>query len=970
MSARRTSRRVLNSTVALAAAGAVALSPVLPLAQEYQPASQDPVAIRIGAAADYTRLEFAGVVGARSRVTVDGRRVVVRIGTTAAPDVSRLKVDPPAGVEAVETRAVQGGTELILTLAEGAEARTGTADGAVFLNLYAPGRVPEPVDDGTPAPVGLPNVPVRVDASASVATLKFDWPLAVGAAVFRRGDTVWIVFDAAAKLDLASTADLGPAGAARWAAGPDYVALRVEAPKTLAVSASVEGGTWTVRIGGDAGAVGGISVDRDPSGEPALVFNMAGSGRAIWLTDPVVGDRFAAVTAVGPAKGFPQRRRTVDLHVLPSAQGLAIETVADDLSIAADGDRVVVSRPRGLILSSPTALLEAAEAPADGAPRKAPNPALILEDWRAPDEGGFLARHRKLQADAAEEGAAAVDDPRAPAEKRLAYARFLVGSGLGYEAVGALNALVDVQPGMLGEAEVRGLRAAARVSVGRLEEAQADLSGAALAADPSAKAWLGLIASRQGDWEEARRQFAAAAGVVDAFPPEWRARFGCAHALAAIELGDLEAARALIAYALSQQVGAAEQLQIRLVQARLFEKSGELDKAAAVFAAVGKAPSDAVAVPARLGVVRIGLARGTMTPKAAAAELETLRWRWRGDATELEVIRTLGQLYLSQGLYREALTALRAAGPRMATMPGGIELQADVQAAFRMLFLEGGADGLQPIQALGLFYDFRELTPIGADGDEMVRRLARRLIDVDLLDQAAELLKYQVDQRLDGVARAVVATDLATVYLMDRQPEAALQAIWSSRTTLLPSELNAERRALEARALMDLGRFDHAVEVLGDDASPAALEVRAEVLWKQENWAGAGVLYERLLGDRHLDATTPLSAADETRLIRAGVGYSLGKDDAGLSRLAQRYAPLVEKARNPDALRIALYDPLTLSSPSGLAAAIQSSNTFTGWVESARTRFRAQTPAVAPVQTQTGGATPAAPPARPAPAGA
>ncbi|HEV2081854.1 MAG TPA: hypothetical protein VGR32_05290 [Brevundimonas sp.] len=967
MSARRTSRRVLNSTVALAAAGAVALSPVLPLAQEYQPAALDPVAIRIGAAADYTRLEFAGVVGARARVVIEGRRVVVRIGTTAAPDVSRLKVDPPAGVEAVETRAVQGGTELVLTLAEGAEARTGTADGAVFLNLYAPGRAPEPSVAETSAEADVPTVGVRTEATADGVTLRFDWPRSVGAAVFRRGEAVWVVFDAAAKLDLADAANLGPAKGARWAAGPDYVALRLEAPKALTVSASADGGAWTVRIGGGATPAGGVSLDRDPSGEPALAFNMAGSGRAIWLTDPVVGDRFAAVTAVGPAKGFPQRRRTVDLHVLPSAQGLAIETLADDLSIAADGDRVIVSRPRGLILSSPTALLEAAEPTADDAPRKAPNPALILEDWKGRDEDGFLARHRKLQAEAAEEGAAAVDDPRAPAEKRLAYARFLVGSGLGYEAIGALNALVDVQPGMLGEAEVRGLRAAARVSIGRLEEAQADLSGAAIAGDPSARAWLGLIASRRGDWEEARRQFAAAAGVVDAFPPEWRARFACAHAMAAIELGDVEAARALIAYALSQQIGASEQLQIRLVQARLFEQIGELDKAAAVFTAVGKAPLDAVAVPARLGVVRIGMANGKVVPKAAAAELETLRWRWRGDATELEVIRTLGRLYLSQGLYREALTALRAAGPRMATMPGGVELQADVQAAFRMLFLEGGADGLQPIQALGLFYDFRELTPIGADGDEMVRRLARRLIDVDLLDQAAELLKYQADQRLDGVARAVVATDLATVYLMDRQPEAALQAIWSSRTTLLPAALNAERRALEARALMDLGRFDHALEVLGDDASTAALEVRAEVLWKQENWAGAGALYERLLGDRHLDAATPLSAADETRLIRAGVGYSLSNDDAGLSRLAQRYAPFVEKARNPDAVRIALYDPLTLSSPSGLAAAIQSSNTFTGWVEGARTKFREQTPAA---QTKTGGTTPAAPPARPAPAGA
>jgi hypothetical protein len=265
---------------------------------------------------------------------------------------------------------------------------------------------------------------------------------------------------------------------------------------------------------------------------------------------------------------------------------------------------------------------------------------------------------------------------------------------------------------------------------------------------------------------------------------------------------------------------------------------------------------------------------------------------------------------------------------------------------------------LQPIQALGLFYDFRELTPIGADGDEMVRRLARRLIDVDLLDQAAELLTHQVEERLEGVARASVATDLAAVYLMDRQPEAALQALWSTRTTLLPSALNAERRALEARALLDLGRYDHALEVLGDDRGPEADAVRAEVLWKQENWAGAAAIYERLLGDRHLDAATALSPVEESRLIRAGVGYSLGEDAAGLSRLAGRYAPFVAGARKPDAIRIALYDPAALTSGAGLAAAIQSSDTFTGWVEATRARFR----------RETGGPAPADPPARPSPA--
>ena len=45
---------------------------------------------------------------------------------------------------------------------------------------------------------------------------------------------------------------------------------------------------------------------------------------------------------------------------------------------------------------------------------------------------------------------------------------------------------------------------------------------------------------------------------------------------------------------------------------------------------------------------------------------------------------------------------------------------------------EASVAGEQPIQALALFYDFKDMTPIGAEGDQMVRNLVRRLVDVDL----------------------------------------------------------------------------------------------------------------------------------------------------------------------------------------------------------------------------------------------
>jgi tetratricopeptide (TPR) repeat protein len=966
MAGARSRTAIGRTSTALGVAGTIAFGPVvtaaLPvLAQEAARAALEPITIRVGANDGFTRIEFAGVVGSRSRVRREGQTVIVRIGSTAAPDVSRLKVDPPPGVEKVETRATLDATELVVTLAEGADARSGTADGAVWLNLY-PAGVTAPQTTASAVPAGG-AVPVVATTAGDRVTLTFTWGAPVGAAVFRRGEAVWIVFDAAARMDLSRARDLGPASDARWAMGPDYTALRVAAPEGLAVTANGQGNQWSVTLGGPPGAVSGVTVDRDDTSATTLVAQMAGATKAVWLTDPMVGDRFAAVTALAPGKGFGDRRRTVDLTLLPTAHGLAVETPTDDLSIRAEGDLVTLGRPGGLTLSPPSMALEAAAPVEAETPRKADFPALILADWADVGDEGFAARHRRLQDAAAEESIAASDNPRAPIGARLAYIRFLVGSGLGYEAIGVVNAMFAATPSLQGEPELRGLRGAARALIGRVEEATLDFAAGSLAGDPATKVWQGWLAAEQGDWAGARQAFAGGAAAIDQFPAEWKARFGAAHAMAALETGDLTAARALLAYSFSQDAPAADQLTARLVQARLFETEGQSERALAVYKAIARAPLDGIATPAKLGVIRIEMAKGTMTADVAAAQLEQLKWRWRGDATELSVIRTLGDLYLSQGRYREAMDTLKRAGNRMGNLPGATELQADLTNAFKALFLDGAADGLQPVQALALFYDFRELTPVGADGDEMVRRLARRLVDVDLLDQAAELLKYQVDNRLEGVAKAQVATTLATVLLMDRQPEPALQAIWNSRTTLLPSGLNAERRALEARALMELGRFDHALEVLGDDRSAEAQAVRADIFWKQEKWAEAAVLYEGRLGQRHTDTATALTPEEESRVIRAGVGYSLGRDAGALGRLSANYRPFLANARSGPAMRIAL-DGLDgmegAASARDFAGLTASADTFTGWITQMKANLRERQ-----APQGSGGTRAAASPARP-----
>ncbi|MDO1559618.1 hypothetical protein Q0812_09280 [Brevundimonas sp. 2R-24] len=939
-------QRLLNAGLAVLTAGSVGAAPMLAMAvpSEAPVRALDPVEVRVGRNTEFTRVEFAGVIGQRARIRQEGREAIIRLGMTAAPDISQLRVNPPPGVTGVEVRPADRGVEIVLTLAEGASIVSGHADGAAFLNIRPNGAA------AAPAPAAAQGtVAVAGQVENGRLTLTFPFSQATPAAVVRRGPAVWIVFAAPLRLDLSRARDLGPATGLQWTAGPSHTAVRLSAPDDIAFSARADGDRWIITLGGaPVPPEGQVTLSRDDqSGPTALVAAVAGAAQPVWLSDPAVGDRFLVTPALGPAKGWGQSRRLIDLTLLESAQGLGLAPIASDLSVAVEGDLVRMSRPGGLTLSPPAAGEDAAIAALE-LPQAAPSPALVLERWASTGEADYSARRRQLEDMAAQEG---LEGPSAPSRARLGLARFLMGNELAYETIGVINQMAAENEARLADPEARGLRGAARAMVGRYGEALADFSVGALASDPSASAWRGYIAAQQQEWDEARRQFTQAAPAIDAFPPKWRARFGAAHALAAMKTGDLEAAEALIRYALSQHIDAEEQLKVRLIQAELFELRGDKTRAVRVFEAVGRAPLDDLATEARMNAARIKLDSGQITTAQAIEVLEPLRWRWRGDATELKLIRTLGGIYLSQGRYREALEVLRGAGDRLARLPEATELQADLSAAFRALFLEGRADGLQPIQAVALFYDFRDLTPVGAEGDDMVRRLARRLVDVDLLDQAAELLDYQVNNRLEGVAKASVATDLARIHLMNRKPEQALQAIWNSRTTLLPTAMQSERRVVEARALAALGRHEHALEVLGNDQSPEALLVRGEAAWRQQAWAQAGPIYERRLGERWRDAETPLTPEEESWLVRAGVAYSLANDGAALTRLSGRFAGFTERARAPDAVRIALAGPEAAAEDlAAVTRVAASAETFAGWVAAEKQRFRQRTGGAAPAR--------------------
>jgi hypothetical protein len=224
-------------------------------------------------------------------------------------------------------------------------------------------------------------------------------------------------------------------------------------------------------------------------------------------------------------------------------------------------------------------------------------------------------------------------------------------------------------------------------------------------------------------------------------------------------------------------------------------------------------------------------------------------------------------------------------------------IQDEAAVAFEALFLGGKGDAMPPIDALSLFYDFRDLTPVGRRGDEMIRKLADRLVSVDLLDQAAEVLQHQVDNRLQGAARAQVAVKLAVIYLMARKPDRAIQALRTSRSADLPNELRNQRLLIEARAQSDVGRPELALEVIANLQGREIDRLRADVLWKARRWRDAGEQIEKLYGERWRDFA-PLTEAERADVMRAAIGYALAEDGIGMDRFRTKYT--AKMAEGPD----------------------------------------------------------------------
>jgi tetratricopeptide (TPR) repeat protein len=893
-----------------------------------------PVQVRFGEAPGFARFAFTISEPVPITASQDGQELKITFNAPVKIEFGDVRAALPASVASLEADYSDNTTVVRLVIAPNATVRH-FREASAFVADVVPGKqeAPEQVQGEVPQPeqsvraeaplpaATLQSAPVPVaqqpapmqhppapeaakpqtapapltsEVQASVSLVRngiqilFPFQEPVASAVFRRGDRIWMVFDTKRSINVSELL------ADRTRSFSDISVTDTENGKVVRLklkggwltSAESDGQNWTVHFG-DAvvGANRPLIVRRmteDNGTVVAVPLDGAAKGTVHRLDDPEIGDDIRVVTALAPVRGVLRAQNFLEFNLLASAHGVALLPLADDLNLLLKSDHALIGRPKGLALSTP------ARAPNARPDRVSASP-LDAALWEAERNRRFRERESEIMNATADAPASQRQD------SRMMLATFYLAHGLATEAKGALDSIVREDAKTPVTARFYLLRGLSELMIGRPARALESLTNGELADSHDAALLRAAAHAELSAWTEAREHFRAGAAGLKMLPVDLQRQVLLAVLRAAVEVRDFSEATRLMNELDGTEVPEDMKAEFAVLAGRVAEGLGRADRAENFFEAAVKSNDGPAAAEARYKQIELKLVRGEYNRAKAIDRLEALAFAWRGDRIELESNRLLARLYVQEARYRDAFRLLDAALLSQPNMPVTRTFQNEMAAVFEDLFLSGKADALPPIDALALYYDFSKLTPIGRRGDELIRRLSERLVAVDLLDQASELLEHQVQFRLTGAAKAQVATRLAIVHLMNRKPQKAVAVLAATRLADLPQDMREQRLLLESRALMGANRFDNAIDVLASIKGPEADRQRGDTYWAAKRWRQAGEAVETMLGERWKE-DEPLDEIERNDVLRAGLAYALAGEALSLTRLKEKFGKKMDGA--------------------------------------------------------------------------
>lgn len=924
-----------------APAAPVTAAPAVPMAA---PAPVEPVPVRIGQHADYTRIVFdlpkltaynvaqgSGTLtlnfDTQSPIAAQGhsstlikniknsgpgqvtitaaagatfkhyrllKRVVVDVlpakKTAPKPEVATAAKPAPATENAkpeskpAEAKASAApGTDVAIAAAKSAASNPGPAVKSVPVTPVEQAPI-TPSSEAPPA-----DMDNTLPTTLTVSTLE---PAKI--AVFTRFETLWVVLDSSA----AGVQPPQPRGPMAGLMGTPQVmkfeggtAYRYALPRGNFVSVSKKNADWKidvtpVMLQPMSNNQVNVQID-DASKKAKLLIPLKGGGKLLSLEDPAIGDKLFIIATADVSARIDQTRRFPDVEILPAAAGLAVHPLSDDVKVNRIEDFALVTAPDGLLAtpiaaSGPT-LIATSE-------NDAPEDRLFdFPNWR---QGGITKLNENRRTLENQIAAAATPDARYELLRKLALLYF--ANNFGQETLAILRILEQDDPEGAKNPNFIALRGVAHAMSGRYPEAMQDFSNPAIQQNGEVRLWMGYVAAATEQWTKANQYFPKDNRLLAQYPDNLSVPMTVYMAESALRLGHSDTAKKLLGTLdnLADSSSPHYQAAISYLKGEIARQEGRPEEAMRIWRPVANGIDRLFHTKGSLALANLELQQKAITPAEAIDHIDSLRFAWRGDGLEVSILHNLGLLKVQNGKYLEGLEDLgRAAALADTLQEDSAPIRADLARMFTGIFTGETSSKITPLEAVSVYNTFGNLVPAGAEGVPTLLKVSDALISMDLLGKAEVILEGVVNSgALPAERLPAVGAKLAAIYLLDGQPQQALSTL--GKTTVggaAAAETHEERELLRARALSQTNQTDEAIRILSSLDSKDAHKLKADVLWRARRWAEAAAAIESALPAP--DPDKPMDTESASLVINAAVAYKLAGDTAGQQSLRTRFSP-------------------------------------------------------------------------------
>ena len=728
----------------------------------------------------------------------------------------------------------------------------------------------------------------------AISSLRFVWNTPVNIAAFTRNGKIWMVFDKANTVDVNKLKEEAGnlAKEIYTLPHPAGTIVIIEPQENVKYALRKEGLLWIMDLyTGRAPKFETkdftIFTQFDSLKNSYLFMPTTFAGNTISILDPEIGDAISISTTSQLGLGHNHYYSYPDFDILPTAQGLAFVINAPDVMLNR-GNSGITLKAIGRSLNITGDLDQLKQRQLNLAAGNDDQSTVKFFDFSIAEKIRNQSFIETVEAYKKHILAAPIDEKNAI---RIKLAQYYIYNGLGAEALYILNKMNDLKLPEATTEYFHALSGVANFLAHRYTEAVEHFSFGRIPDTTEGVFWRTIAQSAYRYNESNNTIILTHISLMRDYPQAIKDEIAIIAARSAIAVGDDLSAQNFIDI-LNSVPDRIRNLkpQITYLVAQKMEMQGYLRNAIKEYQTLLNSSSAMFSAYSRLRHTILSQMLNFIDSNAAVAELEKVRFSWGETDFQVKLLSKLSDFYLKSHDYYNALRTLNEEG-FIVDDKTKISISQRMIKIFEDIFVGNHADeNLTPIKALSLYEDFRWLGELSPKQNTIIQKLADRLVAVDLLPRAKNLLLTLVmkdDLSDDDLAR--VGARLAVIYLFERTPEMAIDILNTTNKPNISKDIANPRRLIKARALSDMGKSDEALELLRKDFSPNALKFKFNIYWENQDWANASNTIKYLI--KEPVKGEPLSSEQISYILDWATTLKRAGKETVLVRLRNKFTP-------------------------------------------------------------------------------